>query len=60
MAKILIRFKGADRAIPVEEIDAMVFIENGEAVLVSSQRESASVSPPEIAMKQRPARKVRS
>jgi len=60
MAKILIRFKGADKAIPVEEADAMVYIENGEAVIVSLNKECAAVSPPEIAMKQRPIRKVRS
>lgn len=60
MAKILIRFNGASKAIPVEESDAMVFIENGEAVIVKLGIECAAVSPPETAMLNRPSRKVRS
>ena len=60
MAKILIRFLGAAKAVPVEEADAMVFVENGEAVIVQLGSECAAATPPENAMKQRPPRKVRS
>jgi hypothetical protein len=52
-AKVWIRMKGGARAILVDEDAAMVLIETGEAVRVKGP-ETATVSPAENAMKQRP------
>ena len=59
MARVWVRIVKTDAEVQLDEREAMVLVDSGEAVYIGVRGETATASPPENAMKKKPRGRVR-